>query len=132
MQIRNFIITALILQCLIGIAILDEANDINKRHQQSESTSSNKAFPFPELPMMNSRASFSDNTENSKYIRGPDEYPVAAKSGIDLGEYFEISLQFLFNTQTILFVIYEYKLFKQNQKTRYLAIFNHSKILVLC
>ena len=104
MQIRNFIITALILQCLIGIAILDEANDINKRHQQSESTSSNKAFPFPELPMMNSRASFSDNTENSKYIRGPDEYPVAAKSGIDLGEYFEISLQFLFNTQTILFV----------------------------
>ena len=86
MQIHNFIITVSILQCLVGIAILDETNDVNKKDKRSKSISNDKDFPLPELPMINSRASFSGNTENSKYIGGPDEYPVTAKSGIDLGE----------------------------------------------
>ena len=86
MQIRNFIITVSILQCLIGIAILDEENDINKKDKQSEAASNNKDFPFPELPMINSITTFSVDTENSKYVIGPNEDPATAQSGIELGE----------------------------------------------
>ena len=86
MQLQNFILTVSILRCLVGVVILDETNDIIKKDKRSEYISNDKDFPLPELPMINSRASFSGNTENSKYIGGPDEYPVTAKSGIDLGE----------------------------------------------
>ena len=86
MQIHNFVFTVSILQCLVGIAILDEANDINKKDRKSESISNDKDFQFPELPMINSRTSFNVNTGNSKYMSGPYEHSVTAQSGIDLGE----------------------------------------------
>ena len=83
---NNFVFTVSILQCLVFITISDQENGIKEKDLKSSSISNGKDFPFPELPMINSRTSFSVNTGNSKYISEPFEHPVTAQSGIELGE----------------------------------------------
>ena len=81
MQVHNFVFTVSILQCLVIFTTSDQEKDT-----KSASISNDKDHPFPELPMINSITTFSVDTENSKYVSGPNEDPATAQSGIELGE----------------------------------------------
>ena len=83
MQVHNFVFTVSILQCLVSFTTSDQEKE---KDTKSASISNDKDHPFPELPMINSITTFSVDTENSKYVSGPNEDPATPQSGIELGE----------------------------------------------